>query len=154
MEFWIRFILWILTGGYLIRAAWADRRSRTIPSRMIAVFGVLACGGRILLLLGQGKSAFPDFILSLLPGACVLMLGFVTRQSVGYGDGLSLLIGGIAVGASSICAISLSAFALCAIWGIGKIILKKASSGAEIAFLPFVTVGYFLELAGILLERI
>ena len=154
MVLWIHQILWILTGIYFSAAAWADRRSKTIPVKLAGSFGAAACVGRLVLFLFQKNLDIPDFLLSLLPGAVVLMFGLATRQAAGYGDGLSLLFGGIALGASSICAIALTGFALCAIWGMGEMILKKTSAKEKLAFLPFLAIGYYLELGGILLEMI
>lgn len=153
MAIWISRILWGMTGIYLISAAWTDQRTKTIPLKQIGIYGILTGTGRLVLFLLGQNPGIPELLMSMMPGAVLLMLGLVTRQAVGYGDGLSLLFGGIALGASSICAISLTGFALCAVWGIWRIIWKKASLQEELAFLPFLTAGYFLELGGYLLEQ-
>lgn len=89
----------------------------------------------------MGEISFMMVALSLLPGAGFLLLSFLTREKVGYGDGWALLMIGLFAGAYHCFLILLAGLmAECAV-AIVLLAIGKAKRDREIPFLPFLLLG-------------
>ncbi|MCR5156063.1 MAG: prepilin peptidase [Butyrivibrio sp.] len=118
---------------------------RDIKEKEIPVWLILCCGalslGRVIFLLTKGTLEPAELLISLVPGALLLLAGYVTRGGVGYGDGLLALSIGPAVGAAAL------ATGMCiAVMGSGLfsgvlLILRKAGRKTRIPFVPFMALG-------------
>ena len=73
-----------------------DFSKQKIPLWMIGTSCVIAVGLRIgFTFLGKTEISLMGFLAALLPGCVLLLLAFVTREQIGYGDGMVLMIIGI-----------------------------------------------------------
>lgn len=85
----------------------------------------------------QWKRLDIGFLLSMLPGVCLLVIAWSTKESIGYGDGIStLLLGGLAGFRNCIWVMCFSLFLLSVI-GLVLLVLKKVGRKTRIPYLPF-----------------
>ncbi len=124
----------------MIVAAVMDIREKKIPLSIPTVQMTLSML-YVLYLLSKGEEIFGGLMLSLLPGAVLIAVCYVTRQGIGLGDGLMVLSLGPLFGMSGILLVVLIAFTLSALVGGMLLILKKACVKSAMAFMPFLTVG-------------
>lgn len=103
----------------------------TIGAALTGVF--LACmewtGGLIELLTG------------VLIGLAALFLAWVTREAIGYGDGVVLLMLGILLGGSHCFAVAMAAIIASGIWALGLIVFFHKNRKYEMPFIPFLFGG-------------
>ena len=83
-------------------------------------------------------------LLSLLPGAAMIFLAFITREGIGYGDGLMALAIGPALGAGSSIMTIVTAVCVSGLFSGILLVLKRAERKTKIAFAPFITIGTFV----------
>lgn len=88
----------------------------------------------------------PITIISLIGGVVVgvvlLGISYVTRQKIGVGDGLLVMILGAYLGFEVIGFLLLYALTLSAIWSGLLLMIKKVNKHYTIAFIPFIFAGY------------
>ena len=88
----------------------------------------------------------PTTIMSLaggiLIGVILLGISYITRQRIGAGDGLLIMILGAYLGFEAIGVVLLYALTLSAIWSVLLLMIKKVNRHHEVAFVPFIFVGY------------
>lgn len=88
----------------------------------------------------------PITIINLIGGVAVgivlLGISYVTRQKIGVGDGLLVMILGAYLGFEVIGFVLLYALTLSAIWSGLLLRIKKVNRHYTIAFIPFIFVGY------------
>lgn len=88
----------------------------------------------------------PVTIMSLLGGILIgfffLGISYITRQKIGAGDGLLVMILGAYLGFEGIGVVLLYALTLSAIWSGLLLMIKKVNRHYTIAFIPFIFIGY------------
>lgn len=88
----------------------------------------------------------PITIISLIGGVVVgvvlLGISYVTRQKIGVGDGLLVMLLGAYLGFEVIGFLLLYALTLSAIWSGLLLMIKKVNKHYTIAFIPFIFAGY------------
>lgn len=88
----------------------------------------------------------PVTIMSLLGGILIgfffLGISYITRQKIGAGDGLLVMILGAYLGFEGIGVVLLYALTLSAIWSGLLLMIKKVNRHYAIAFIPFIFIGY------------
>lgn len=117
-----------------------DIKEKEIPMWLIWCCGALSLG-RVIYLLTTGAFSPLEMLISLLPGALLLLTAYITRGGVGYGDGLLALGIGPAVGPAVLAAgLGIAVMASGLFSGV-LLILKKAGRKTRIPFVPFVAFG-------------
>lgn len=81
---------------------------------------------------------------SFIPGILLLLLGKISREAVGYGDGSIVLVMGLYLSFWEILGILAVASILAALWATGLLFSGKA--GRTIPFVPFLLAGFLGEL--------
>lgn len=132
---WIEIVLFL----FLAVCAVFDGFSRRVPLAVVWL-GILtaACfqiNG------AMGETSLVAVVLSLLPGAGFFLLGFLTREKVGYGDGWTLLMIGLFVGAYRCFLILLVGLMAESAVAIVLMAIGKIKRDREIPFLPFLLLG-------------
>ncbi|MCP1102446.1 prepilin signal peptidase PulO-like enzyme (type II secretory pathway) [Aequitasia blattaphilus] len=118
---------------FLLFLNWYDIKYRSIPLMLFSIGG-----GIILVVTGfWGSLTTKDVLIGSLPGISCLAVGAVTREKLGYGDGLTVILIGIVEGSVPVCIIFIFACfgAIC----VGAILGKKS-----VPFIPFLTLGYVI----------
>lgn len=120
-----------------------DIKSRELPLEFLGAFGL---SGVICNVLWKYQS-LENMIIGCLLGGTFLFVGWVTKEAIGYGDGIGLVILGIFEGWQGMIPIVFGAFLLSGIYGLWKIIGLKESGSDTMPFFPFL----FLALIGVIL---
>ena len=124
----------------MITAAIFDIREKRIPLSIPTVQMTLSL--LFFLYLWSRRMEDPKgLLLSMLPGAVLLAIGYMTRLGIGIGDGLMVLSLGPLFGIRDILLIALLSFTLSALVGGTLLILKKVGGKSAMAFMPFLAVG-------------
>lgn len=116
-----------------------------IRSKEVFLWEILGCLGMsfaavILSIYGNSFDA-SDILMSLMPGAFLLLIAYVSRSSMGYGDGLLLLAAGPALGSNvTVMGMIAGVFACGLISGL-LLVFKRVGRKARIPFVPFMTFG-------------
>ena len=117
-----------------------DIKRKEIPAILISI-GLISSFGINIWQLFEGTISVADVGTSLLPGLFFLLISFCTKEKIGYGDGLILIVSGLMLGSyrcflglciSLICSSALAVFLL---------MLHKVEKNSGLAFVPFLTIG-------------
>lgn len=130
------FIGWILMGC----AAFFDARTKKIPLWMIGVTAAVSMLAGALFL-KNGTCNAQELAASLMPGALLLLVALVTREAVGYGDGLLLLAAGPLFGWQKMLLCIPAALLLTTLVSVVLLACKKADRKTRIPFVPFLAAG-------------
>lgn len=117
-----------------------DIRKKEIPL-FLAGMGTMAAVGFTIWRIGNGTIFAAQIILSLLPGLFFLLAGWCTKEKVGYGDGILLLITGLMVGFNQCFTGLCIGLFLSAFFGVLLLFLHKVQKNSKIPFVPFLTMG-------------
>lgn len=133
--------------GYLAIETRNDIRSREISMATAGISGILALLLRIWTgsLTGDLKG-LADLAVSVMPGIVLLAAGKVTRQAIGYGDGILLLICGLYLGGRM--ALVIFVTGLFFLFPVSLILLLsgKVKKEDELPFAPFLLLAYLVWL--------
>ena len=117
-----------------------DTRKKEIPI-VLVVMEIFAALGVNLWQIGKGTLTIAAAGFSLLPGIFFLLISFCTREKVGYGDGLLLIMTGLCIGFAQ-CFLGLCiGLVLSSVFVLTLLVLHKAEKNSEIPFVPFLTIG-------------
>ena len=108
--------------------------------------GIFFCLGMIFSLI-QGKEDFLYAILGSLTGGLLLFLSVVTKEKIGFGDGLVIIATGALLGFKVNLLMLLIGLFLAALKGIWILISGKGGKNDTMPFLPFLLPGLTLSLA-------
>jgi prepilin signal peptidase PulO-like enzyme (type II secretory pathway) len=122
-----------------------------IRKKEILLWEILTCAlisvAAVFMAFYRGRFDILDVLLSLLPGAAMLFLSYVTREGIGYGDGLIILAAGPALGIYDLLASLVTAAVLSGLFSGILLAIKRANRKTQIAFAPFVAIGCFASMA-------
>lgn len=128
----------ILLLGFLFVAAWIDYKNKELPLVLIILMALFGIVFQIVV----RQVAFWNLFLGCLIGILFLGIGKITRQALGYGDGLILVATGIFLGFSENVLLLLLGVLLASVFSIGLLMFRKKTKKDEIPFMPFLFAGY------------
>lgn len=117
-----------------------DIKRKKIPVYMLII---LAAAG-IISNFTVGEFDIEKRIIAMLPGMILLIVSMITKQQIGYGDGMIILIMGLYIDIDDILSIVLSSFLLSSIAAIILMTVFKKKKNFEMSFSPFLLIGYGL----------
>lgn len=124
----------------VIQSVW-DCRYRQIP------IGVTVVGGCIGLILSIIEKRAPmDLMLGVVPGIFCLLIGWITREAIGYGDGFLLCAMGMYLSFERVVAIAMLASVFAGIAGLALMVIGKKKGKDQIPFVPFLLVAAVIHL--------
>ena len=129
----------IIVGVCLLMQAVWDFRTKELPLWITIVLG--SCGLIYSLYI---KREGWDMIFALLPGLFCLVIGYITRQSVGYGDGILIGVLGLFYTWKEIFEICSIAIMVAGFVGLILLVIFKKNGKYEIPFIPFLFLGWCL----------
>lgn len=115
-----------------------DIKRKKIPVYMLII---LAAAG-IISNFTVGEFDIEKRIIAMLPGMILLIVSMITKQQIGYG--MIILIMGLYIDIDDILSIVLSSFLLSSIAAIILMTVFKKKKNFEMAFSPFLLIGYGL----------
>jgi len=83
-----------------------------------------------------------QILISLVPGIIFLVISKVTKESMGYGDGIIVLVMGSYISIAKLVGSLILALILAAIWSIVLLVFFRKKKQEEFPFVPFVLLGY------------
>ena len=129
---------------FLMYHSICDIRTRKINAMVCVVFGI---AGLFMFGIGNQKRVF-SLVFGLLIGVGLMVVSYLTRETVGMGDGYVVAAVGIWVGGEKTLAMLMIALFLAAGFGILQISTGKANGKTELAFVPFFTLSHVLFMLG------
>ena len=123
----------------LIQSYW-DLRYREIPLIATLLGGVV---GFVLSIVQQREVM--DLVWAMIPGIVCLLLGKVTRQAIGYGDGFLLCAMGMFVSCQEVLSIVMGACMLAGAVALALFAFQKKRGKDQIPFVPFLLVASLLH---------
>lgn len=120
---------------FLATLAPEDIREKQISAKKIIIFGLLALICR--LVAGQMRPG-AEVACSLIPGAFLLFLSVISKESIGFGDGMAVAVLGLWVGGIKTFIILCIAWTLAGVFAAICLIKKWKES---IPFIPFLLLG-------------
>lgn len=124
--------------------AWQDGREKKISQKLVISIWIISIGFQIYLINGKGQS-LQHFLIKLLIATVITMgasfLAIITNEKFGLGDAICVGIPVLYVSIPTYISIVFLSLVVASLWGIVKIVLKKATKKASIPYLPFLFIG-------------
>ena len=127
---------------FLIYFAACDLDRRRLPGNWLLFH--LSAG--LLLSLHRPGAAAGGLLCDLLPGLFVMMIGLLTKEAIGYGDGWVLFAGGLAIGGAGAAAELMAGLILSALWSLGLLGSGRGTGKTRLPFVPFLACAELLRL--------
>lgn len=131
----------LVVGIMLCIQTFWDLRYKEIPSIVSAVGGLLG-----LCMWHRTDKNGIDILLPLLPGILCLFCGWISREAVGYGDGILLCVLGIYYTLEELVVIGMIAIGLAGGYGLILLVLFHKNGRYEIPFVPFLLLGWAMRI--------
>jgi len=130
----ISYIVWML---FLTIGSYQDIRRKEISGKLLIMMGV---SGTIIQIFE--KSVSPgSWFLGVILGIVLLFLGFMTRESIGYGDGWLVLVMGMSLGFGFSFFSFLLGLGVSALVSGWLLMYKRVKRKYRIPFAPFLWIG-------------
>lgn len=131
--------MWILTGGLGV-LSFEDLKWKKLHSIPIAAIGISG----IILAAAAGTWTQGNWLTGWIPGIFILFLAWLTKESIGYGDGLVILSMGGFYSAAELCSILLLALTMAGVGAGILLVVFKKNRKTELAFVPFLFCAHLL----------
>ena len=130
----------IVLGIWLLIQAGVDFRHKEISVKLSLVgivMGLVFCVFE--------KRGLPSLLIALLPGLFSLGFSWMTKEVIGYGDGIVFLTMGTYLPISRVIGISLAAFFIAGVVAIILLTIFHKKGRYRMPFVPFLTLAYGWE---------
>lgn len=130
--------LWWISGIIFMMAIISvfDIKTRTIPLWGIVCVFVIT----IAYIWKIENIQLIDILFSIVPGFFFIFLSFVTRERIGYGDGVIILAIGLVMGLEQCVFVISIAILLSSLFASILLVRRVATKNTQVAFIPFLTV--------------
>lgn len=125
-------LLFLGIGSYF------DLKEQRLPLWFLLSFGL---GGLLFNLLFPYQS-LKEFLIGMIVGSMFLLAGWVSRESIGYGDGIGLMVLGGMEGIQRMIPVIFGAFLLSAVFGMWKLVGRRESRESTMPFFPFLLIAW------------
>lgn len=128
-------VCWLVVGVCLLILSIQDLIFHEVNILIICIGLIMGVMAEII-----GDKGIWKMIFGLMPGIAILIAGYLSKEAIGYGDGLATMVIGCLIGLWDTMAIVLYAFILSALVSLILIVFCKRKK--KIAFIPFLLVGF------------
>ena len=129
----------------LFVAAVFDIKKKEISLWLITAMAAISISDGILEVFYH-KSSPKEMLICLIPGACLMILSAISRQSIGMGDGLIVAAIGLSFGIYRLLlGVSVALF-ISGIMSIILIVIRKAGKKDTFPFVPFIFAGMVVSM--------
>lgn len=129
--------------AFLGIGAFSDMRRQTIPIWLI-IAGA-AAGGIVKIF--EHDADVIAILLSVIPGAFLLLFAFLTKEKIGYGDGWMIMVTGVFLGLLNNLILLVFALVIFTVYQLAMILAKKATKKSRAPFVPFILISFITFLA-------
>ena len=116
-----------------------DISTKKIPVILLIIMGI--AGGIYII---SGDKSVINTVISIIPGGILLMMAFSTKEQIGYGDAVVVTLMGLFVSVDIVCSSLVMGLTIAGIVSVVYIVIKRADRKKQIAFTPFLLLGYGL----------
>ena len=116
----------------------SDIKTKKILVWSAWVFGIF---GFVYGFVGNGLSLLQG-LMALLPGIIFIAISKITKESMGYGDGIIVLVMGVYISPQKIVGSLMIALIFAAVWSGILLVFFRKKKHDEFPFVPFVLLGY------------
>lgn len=149
----------LLTLSVFAVCAYTDIKYRKVYGWSLVLYGILAAGGRILgraamstglmgidvdLVLNAAAELAKDLIIGLLPGLFCILVSWISRQALGYGDSALITVSGISLGAPDCLQLLLTALSFAGVIGLVLLVFFRKGRKYDMPFVPFLFLGMMM----------
>lgn len=127
----------LLFGLFYI--AWFDYRTKLIEAKWLMVFGAVGMFG---ILVQRDATLLGQSLLGMLLGGSVLLLAWISGESIGFGDGWLFVVTGVFLGFLQNFVLLFGSLVFAGIFAIACLVLKKKGRNDRLALAPFVLAAY------------
>lgn len=118
-----------------------DIRKKILPKKMILIGAIAAI---ILTVIWQRRELLA-ICLSVFPGAFLLILSYLSKEQIGYGDGICILVLGILTPIEALLVQLMLSFTLLFMTSAVLLMLKKGNKKTRIPYIPYLLMGVLLQ---------
>lgn len=129
-----RIISYCVSLLFLAGLSAGDVREKKIPIYKVVFFAISAIFCRMI----TGQFSWNEVRWGIFPGCVLLVLALLTKENIGYGDGITVLTLGLWTGGWFTLAVVCIGIMLSGVWGMVCIFRKKTE---PIPFIPFLLLG-------------
>ncbi len=129
---------------FLLFCAFFDLRTKQIPLSVLLIFGAIITGLALMNGTLLHRSVWPK----LMPGVVFLLIAFMTKQAVGYGDGVVILLIGILLGVGQCIAVIFIGLILCSLMSLLILVFRRGGRQTQLPFMPFLLTAWGVVLIG------
>lgn len=129
----------LLISGLCIMSV-EDIRKNEIRRVWLLVLGV---AGVLLMVVGGGLRGVAD-LAGFIPGMLCLLVAWMTKEQLGWGDAILILVMGCYLDAIALMNVCMIAFAIAGFAALVLIVVVKKSKKYELPLVPFLLTGYVL----------
>lgn len=129
----------LLISGLCIMSV-EDIRKKEIRRVWLLVLGV---AGVLLMVVGGGLRGVAD-LAGFIPGMLCLLVAWMTKEQLGWGDAILILVMGCYLDAIALMNVCMIAFAIAGFAALVLIVVVKKSKKYELPLVPFLLTGYVL----------
>ena len=139
MKYMEQFKELVLISGLLFNSI-LDIRKKRVSVIVIIIMGVCAVAYNFY----YNLFTLPESLLSFVPGIIMLILAFLSDESIGYGDGVLMLCLGLFAGMEEIFLICMLAVSVAGIMAMIFVFICHKRKDYEIPFVPFILLKAFV----------
>lgn len=126
---------------FLAICSYTDIKNRIIYTWCCICFGII---GIICIMFNNGE--IKDIGICILPGISMLIISFISRQQIGYGDAIMIIVCGLISGLGKVILLCFAAFVLVLLYSIFCLVTKRKTVKDKVAFAPFLFAGNVVEI--------
>lgn len=116
-----------------------DFSTKKIPVVVLIVMGIVGIISSI-----YAQQSIMSVAIALIPGIVLMAAAFLTREQIGYGDAAVVTLMGLFVTVDIVCSTMVMGFTIAGIISVILIASGRAGRKMQIAFTPFLLLGYGL----------
>lgn len=143
-------IIWVLLGVYLAIGSVFDKKSLFLPGWFLWI-GCLMGTGWGIYRVACGQILWHQWITACLPGILWIILAFATKERMGYGDGVVLLVIGSLTDMVITMGIVMLGLGVSCVCGVLLLISKRGNRNTDMPFVPMLFLAYIIMSGGRLL---
>ena len=129
----------LLLGLFYI--AWFDYRTKLIDVKWLLIVGAI---GVIGIWLQKDMTLLREAMFGMLLGGCLLLLAWISGESIGFGDGWLFVVTGIFLGFIENFILLFGSLIMAGVFAIVCLVLKKKRRNDRVALAPFVLASYVM----------
>lgn len=117
-----------------------DLKTKSIPKIYLFIWSLIAAAYLFLRVMNQESEL--NVVVGIVPGAICLFLAYVTKEQIGFGDGVVILLTGIFLDMKEVVCIVFISFLILTFALIILLIIQRVNRKSKIPFIPFLFVGH------------